>query len=145
MATLNANTWAQAKTYVNNYFATGNISAEPGRPIAVPKNADKFVEHAAVLFEQITVKHGGRSDAYHNYTGTAGGLLALLDKIRENGNPELAKTLATTIHNNGAGVGYVMTSQGRMEFTGTSGCTRSDLNSFVHGAGVFAGIWAGRE
>jgi hypothetical protein len=145
MATLNATTWAQAKTYVNNYFNTSDISGNGNLKLPIPKTADEFVPHASVLFQQIIAKHGGDGSAYHNHTGTAGGLIALIDKVRENGNPELAKELATTIYNNGAGVGYVMTKQGRMDFTGTSGCTRSDLRSFVAGTGVFNGLWAGRE
>jgi hypothetical protein len=145
MATLNVNTWAQAKGYVANYLNTGDISGNGTRKLRAPKNGDEFVPMAEQLFTQITAKHGGDAGAYHNHTGTAGGLIALIDAVREHGNPALAKQLAETIYNNGSGTGYVMTSRGQIEFKGTSPCTRSDLRSFVSGTGVFAGLWAGRE
>jgi hypothetical protein len=145
MATLNATTWQQAKTYVNNFINTSDISGNGNLQLPTPKNADQFVPMATVLFQQIIAKHGGDAAAYHGHTGTAGGLIALIDKVRESGNPVLAKQLAESIYNNGAGVGYVMTSQGRVEFKGTSPCTRSDLRAYFSGTGVFAGLWAGRE
>lgn len=146
MATLNTNTWQQARTYVNNFIATGDISGTGRRRLNVPKNADQFVPMAEALFQQIVAKHGGDGAAYHGHTGTAGGLIALIDAVRENGNATLAKQLATTIYNNGAGVGYVMMSdRSRIEFKGTSPCTRSDLKAYVSGTGVFGGLWAGRE
>lgn len=145
MATLNAATWTQARTYVNNFLNTGDISGQGNVQLPVPATPDLFVASANVLFQQVIKKHGGDGAAYHNHTGTAGTLLALLDKIRESGNPELARTLASSIYNNGAGVGYVMTAEGNVPFRGTSGCTRADLRNFLNGGGVFQGVWAGRQ
>ncbi len=145
MATLNATTWQQARTYVDNFFRTGDISGNGNIQIPVPKTADEFVPVAEVVFQQIIAQHGGDPNAYHNHTGTAGGLIAILDKIRTSGNPALAKSLAQSIYANGSGVGYVATSQGQVQFKGTSGCTRSDLGAYLQGGGVFGGIWAGRQ
>jgi hypothetical protein len=145
MATLNATTWTQAKSYVASFIRTGDISGSGNSPIAVPKNADQFVPLAEKLFQQVTQKHGGDGGAYHNHTGTAGALIALIDKVRTDGDAGLAKQIAQQIWNNGQGVGYIMTSTGRVDFRGTSGCTRSDLSSYVNGRGVFQGVWAGRQ
>jgi hypothetical protein len=146
MATLNVNTWGQAKQYVANFLKTSDISGNGDLELPVPTSGDEFVPMAEVLFKQIIQKHGGDAGAYHGHTGTAGGLIALIDAVRENGNPELAKQLATSIYNNGSGTGYVMTqSRGRVEFKGTSPCTRHDLSAYAKGTGVFAGLWAGRQ
>lgn len=145
MATLNATTWTQAKTYVAEFIRTGDISGTGRSPISIPRNADQFVPLAEALFLQVTKKHGGDGAAYHNHTGTAGALIALIDKVRTDGDAQLARTIAQQIWNNGQGVGYIMTSTGRVDFRGTSGCTRSDLASYVNSRGIFQGVWAGRQ
>ena len=145
MATLNANTWKQAQTYVSNFLRTGDIGGNGSQQIPVPNSTDMFVPTAEVLFQQVIQKHGGDPNAYHGHTGTAGALIALIDQVRVSGNPAMARQVAESIHNKGSGRGFVMTSQGSVEFKGTSGCTRSDLQKYLSGSGVFQGIQAGRQ
>jgi len=140
MATLNTTTWQQAKTYVDNFLKSGNIDQSgsgAARAVDTPEVLLDCYGATNGLYNQITKKHGGNDGAIHGHTGTAGALIALLDRMPSKAQ---ARQIAQTLLGGGSGAGYIVMSDGQhATVRRTSGCTRSDLTKYANQTGIFAG------
>jgi hypothetical protein len=141
MATLQNPMLQEARTYVRNYLATGNIStqAPEGEPKKL-KTVDEFANAYNTMFDQVVASHGGTGSVSdrraHIHTGTGGVLIALMEQTESPLKEELMKT----VNNNGSSMGYIVIN-GQNANIAKSPCTTHDVADFAN----HRGLWAGQQ